>query len=155
MGEALGSLPRHLAGWWRAADGKAVLLELAIRRDKRWEWLVTVAPNIGGDPYLSGPLPVGPQFTIKRRPAVLAQDEDGVHLQIEGGIPEVGPTYWLYPGVRGVDGRWRNAKRSDALSSISLLPTVASGLYATWEDDRGMPWSVPLLPFTRPVESVP
>jgi len=149
-------LPQHLVGWWQAADGKAVLLERTARSVSwpRPRWLVTIAPDIEDDPYLARTL-AGSRFALKRRPALLERDNDGLHLQIEGGSADMGPTYWLYPGVQGDDGRWRNAELRDDPSSVTLLPTVASGLYGTWDDDLTMPWSLPLLPFTRVREPAP
>ncbi|HEX3787446.1 MAG TPA: hypothetical protein VHW44_06260 [Pseudonocardiaceae bacterium] len=130
-----------LAGWWVAADGKAVLLEQVAGRT-----VVTVAPARDAEPYVSAELLRGGRKRIHRLPAADGRDRDHHRfLEVEAGTPTVGPTYRLLPGVM-TSGGWQALSDERPSSEIVLLPEVGLGLYDDWDDDLGVPWAFPLIP---------
>jgi hypothetical protein len=136
------SLPDHWIGWWEAEDGKAVFLERG-----KGGVLITVAPAQGSSPYQSARLLSGRRKRIRRLRASCLADEAGRrYLEIEAGTNDLGPTYRLYPVVARA-GRLEAAPDDAPRTDVVLLPEVNIGLYDDWDDDLGVPWAEPLLPF--------
>ncbi|MBF9132118.1 hypothetical protein I0C86_24640 [Plantactinospora sp. S1510] len=139
---------RSIAGWstswtgtWVAADAKTVRLshgDCGIT--------VTVSPGPDQPPYRSAPLLDGGTKRIENLPTSLLVDEAGRQcLEVEAGVPGLGPTYRLYAAVRDAAGL--SIARGDvAVDRIVLIPNTAIGLYDDFDDDLGVPWAYPLSP---------
>lgn len=121
-----------LAGWWIAADGKAVLVEHIDGRV-----LITVAPARGGPCYRGAELLGGGHQDVRRLEAAPGDSDGSPFLQVEAGTPGLGPTYRLYVGTDD-DGD-------------VLMPQVVMGLYDDYDDDLGVPWAFPLLPLRQAI----
>jgi hypothetical protein len=117
-----------LAGWWVAADGKAVLIEHVDD-----QLLITVAPTRDAPAYRSAELLGGGHADIRRLPAEVGGTDDVPFLQVEAGTPGLGPTYRLHVVT-------------EPAGDVLLVPNVGMGLYDDYDDDLGVPWAFPLLP---------
>lgn len=127
-------------GTWIAADLKTI----TIAREGQG-LTVTVSPGPDQVPYTGAPLPDGSEKTIDRLPAHCHTDRGLLYLQVEAGIPGIGPTYHLYGVVDGASG-YRAANEKVPAEQLTLLPDTGIGFYDDWEDDLGVPWAYPLQP---------
>jgi hypothetical protein len=76
-------------------------------------------------------------------------DENGRRfLEIEVGTPEFGPTYRLYALIDEGE-QWHAAGDDAPLEQLVLVPNTIIGLYDDYEDDLGVWWASPLLPFRK------
>jgi hypothetical protein len=141
------AFPSAWLGWWLADDGKAILLEAG-----DGEVLLTACAQRDGPPSRSAQLLEGGTRPIARVPAAYRTDADGrLHLEVEAGTPGVGPTLRLYAvAAETADGTPTTRQLADpraAAGDVVLLPQTGIGLYDDFEDDLGVPWAYPLLPF--------
>ncbi|GIJ29190.1 hypothetical protein Vqi01_43520 [Micromonospora qiuiae] len=127
--ERIPGWPSAWAGTWVAPDGKTVRL---IHED--CGITVTVSPDPDQPPYQG----------VERVPGTCHVDEQGRrYLEVEAGVPGIGPTYRLYAAVEGVAGL-SIAPADVDVDRLVLHPSTSIGLYDDWEDDLGVPWAYPL-----------
>lgn len=129
-------LPDAWLGAWASADGRVVTLE---RDDGRLA--VSVSPAVGTPPYR--------EPSADRLPATwldLGRGDFGVRAEVGAseGLAGAGPTFDLRFMVAG-----RAATVSDPITQISAIPSVGMGLYDDYDDDLGVPWAFPLVPFQK------
>ena len=41
------------------------------------------------------------------------------------------------------------ASRRDSIKNTQIVPVLGMGLYDDFEDDLGVPWALPLVPFSK------
>lgn len=136
------SWPPSWVGWWVAADGKAVLIEISEEKV-----LVSVAPDRSSGPYESAILLAGDVKRIENLEASVGfDDQEGRFLEIEAGSADVGPTYRLFAACELSPGTLTRADDAQNVADVILVPTTSMGLYDDQEDDLGVPWALPLEP---------
>ena len=67
------------------------------------------------------------------------------NLQVEAGMHGLGPTFLTKDKL----DKYTPANRWTPISRLQIIPNVTIGLYDDWEDDLGVPWAYPLLPFDK------
>ncbi len=112
------------AGLWVDEEGRALYVDGAF---------VTVTESLIGPPFRK-PLLVWHGRTAAM-PAKLVDKDGDTYLQVEAGTVDLGPTYQLH------------------LMDDMLVPVLGLGLYDDFDDDLGVPWAIPLLPWRRATDA--
>lgn len=113
------------AGLWVDALGRILVLEV-----EGEDGFISVYPSKDGAATAIDLLD-GKRTTERMKGEFGTTKKEGnLILTVEAGTPGLGPTYQL----EWVDGR--------------LIPHAGMGLYDDYDDDLGMPWAFPLLPWS-------
>ena len=136
---------KDFLGLWIAEDGKSLLIE-----EDNGQYCVSVAPDLNTPYYKRPHLFIIGSRTHKIAATWNTDENEYPFLQVEAGANGIGPTYHLIFTVKNpdqVEPEFVLAKENDNIDKIYALPETQIGLYDDWEEDLGIPWAKPLLPF--------